>query len=141
MAHLHMVDSANPGDACWKETLPCLLQVPSPGRLASQVPRVRWNQAQWHSGDMEQFSPTKGKINDNSTNSPLGLANTQVPKIGRPILIMEHTHTCANQITNSPQCLCANFYLSILEGILDLTRKELHTHTQSQTPWFMMIFV
>ena len=76
------------------ETLPRLLQMPSPGWLTSQVLRVRWNQAQWHSGDVEQFSPMKGKINDNSKNSPLGLANTQVPKTARPILIMEHTHMC-----------------------------------------------
>ena len=95
------------------ETLPCLLQVPSPGQLASQVLRVRWNQVQWHSGDMEQFSPMKGKINDNSKNSPLGLANTQVPKTGRPIPIMEHTHICKpnNQQSTVPVCKLLSFHL------------------------------
>lgn len=47
---------------------------------------------QWHSGDMEQFSPMKGKINDTPTNSPLGLANTQVPK-NRKAYTDHGTHT------------------------------------------------
>lgn len=93
------------------------LALPPPGaqpRTAGLTgSQVRWSQAQWHSGDMEQFSPMKGKINDNSKNSPLGLANTQVPKTGRPILIMEHTHICKpnNQQSTVPVCKLLSFHL------------------------------